>query len=66
MPEILTAEQSAARALALRQAAASSARQGLKTHPDDQLLLDAYARGDLTIDEAIAQLVARHRQHGAA
>jgi len=46
---------------AVRYAAGSMAVDGLEIDRDGQALLDAVAREELTVDEAVGQVLARYR-----
>ncbi|GAA1379391.1 hypothetical protein GCM10009613_01980 [Pseudonocardia kongjuensis] len=45
----------------MRYAAGSMAVDGLEIDRDGQALLDAVAREELTVDEAVGQVLARYR-----
>ncbi|KXV75574.1 hypothetical protein AD953_06910 [Acetobacter malorum] len=59
---MLTPEQIAARTRAVHKARVNNLIEGLREDPRDAALLDAYARGEITSDEARRRVVASCRE----
>lgn len=62
---MLTPEQIAIRADSVRKARVNNLIEGLREDRHEAVVLDAYARGDITADEARRQIIASIRDTAA-
>ncbi len=61
---LLSPEDLASRAEGIRLARVDALIEGLREHPDDAPVLDAYARGEIDADEVRRRVLARIRCKG--